>query len=202
MKSRIALCTLVILSFLLASCATAAGTPPAAPVASQPESARSSAPATAADSFGGAPSGAKSNAAQPPETDRLVIKNADLTIVVADPAGGMSTIMTMANTMGGYVVSSKSYKTTSRDGVELPQAMVTVRVPAAKLDDALAANHKLVADPARDIQSENVTGQDVTADYVDKQSKLTSLQNTHDQLIKIQDSATKTEDVLAVFNQL
>ncbi len=202
MKARAALVFLIILSFILAGCATSAA-PTAAPAATMAPMApgRQSAPSGAAGDLLGTGGGAKSSAAQPPATERLVIKNADLVIVVADPVAGMTAIMNMANTMGGYVVSSKTYRTQTQNG-DLPQANVSVRVPAAKLDDALAAIHKLVADPTKDIQSENITGQDVTADYVDMQSRLTSLQNTQEQLIKIQDSATKTEDVLAVFNQI
>ena len=201
MKTRSILISMVILALVLTGCAPAA-TPTAAPAAPAPiaPGIASSAPASE-DNFNGVTGGAKTSAAQPPATDRLVIKNADLTIVVADPASGMTAIMNMANTMGGYVVSSKSYRTQTQNG-DLPQANVVVRVPATKLDDALATIHKLVKDPTTDIQSENISGQDVTADYVDLQSRLTSLQNTQEQLIKIQDSATKTEDVLAVFNQI
>jgi hypothetical protein len=203
MKSRIVIISLVILTFLLASC-SAAATPSAAPAPNANPASRQALPSApsasggAADSF----SGAKGNAAQPPATDRLVIKNADLSIAVADPLSTMTSIMNLANTMGGYVVSSKSYKTQAKDGSSLPQATVSVRVPAVKLDDALAAIHKLVADPKTDIQSENISGQDVTADYVDLQSRLTSLQATEAKLNTILDSATKTEDVLTVFNQI
>jgi hypothetical protein len=203
MKSRIVIYSLVILAFLLASCSAAATPAPAPEVITNPANGASApiAPGAvggAADSF----SGAKGNAAQPPAADRLVIKNADLTIAVADPLSAMTAVMNLANTMGGFVVSSKSYKTQSKDGSSLPQATVSVRVPAAKLDDALAAIHKLVADPKTDIQSENISGQDVTADYVDLQSRLTSLQATETKLNNIMDSATKTEDVLTVFNQI
>jgi hypothetical protein len=204
MKSRKALSPLValfLLVFFIAGCASSAtpGTAPAATSAPAAVAPRQSAGVTTNDSYA---SGAKNAAEQPASIERLVIRNADLSIAVADPAGSMTAIMNMANGMGGYVVSSKSFKARTQDGSELPQASITVRIPAAKLDDALASIHKLTADPTHDIKSENITGQDVTAEYVDLQSKLTSLQNTQQQLVKIQDSATKTEDVLNVFNQI
>ena len=83
------------------------------------------------------------------------------------------------------------FKTTAENGVEVPQATVAVRVPAERLDEALALIRKLTNDPAQDIRSENVTGDDITSDYVDLQSQLTNLQNTEIQLQRIQDFATK-----------
>ena len=41
--------------------------------------------------------------------ERVVIKNADLSIVVADVEGRMKNIQTMAEQRGGYVVSSNLY---------------------------------------------------------------------------------------------
>ena len=60
----------------------------------------------------------------------------------------------------------------------------------------------LVKDPKTDITSENVSGQDVTKEYVDLQSQLTNLEQAETQLQKIMDLATKTEDVMMVYNQL
>ena len=40
--------------------------------------------------------------------DRLVIRNADLSIVVVKPDGSLDAIIEMANDMGGYVVNSKT----------------------------------------------------------------------------------------------
>ncbi len=196
MKPSPVILILIILAIMLSACATATQAPSAA---FAPDAAP---PSKAANNGAGGPSIEVSSAQQPADITRLVIRSADLIIVVADPSAGMTAIMEMANQMDGYVVSSKSFKTTAENGVEVPQASVTVRVPADRLDEALGLVRKLVVDPAQDIRSENVTGQDVTSDYVDLQSRLTNLQNTEVQLQRIQDSATKTEDVLSVFNQL
>jgi hypothetical protein len=80
----------------------------------------------------------------------------------------------------------------------VPQASVVVRVPADKLTDALDEIKK----GAIEVQSENLTGQDVTDQYVDLQSRLTADQAAADQLTKIMQSAVKTEDVLSTFQQL
>lgn len=138
----------------------------------------------------------------PSVSQRLVIKNASLEIVVDSPSQALQTISDMAQQMNGFVVSSSSFKTTDSEGVEVPQAKITLRVPADKLDQALAKIHSLVKNADQDIRNENVTGQDVTEDYIDLNSRLTNLQAAEKQLQTILDNATKTEDVLSVFQQL
>lgn len=133
---------------------------------------------------------------------RIVIRNANLTIVVDDPSQSMTTIARMAETMGGYVVASNLYKTTSESGREFPEANITIRVPADKLNEAMDQIKALVRDPINDVRSENVSGQDVTQEYTDLQSRLRNLEDTEAQLREIMASANKTEDVLAVYNQL
>jgi hypothetical protein len=134
-------------------------------------------------------------------TPRLVIKNADLTIVVPDSKTAMVAIANIANEMGGYVVTAKSYQTT-HNGVEVSQGDISLRVDAQRLDEALGAIRALVKDPGKDVTSENISGQDVTADYVDLNSRLGNLESTEKQLQRIQEAADKTEDVLTVFNKL
>lgn len=133
-----------------------------------------------------------------PTTDRLVIQNADLTIVVKDVNTRAKEIQDMAKQMGGYVVSVNIGQTYANDGTQVPQAQVVVRVPVDQLDAAL----EQVKKDAVDVQNETRTGQDVTDQYVDLQSQLTAKQAAADQLLKIMQDATKTEDVLAVYQQL
>lgn len=134
--------------------------------------------------------------------ERIVIKNADLSIVVAEPSAALDTIGKMAENMGGFIVSSQLYKTRTSAGVEVPAADITVRVPAERLNEAMDQIKALVKDPEQDILSENISGQDVTKEYTDLQSRLGNLQNAEKQLKEILESATKTEDVLNVYNQL
>lgn len=130
-------------------------------------------------------------------TDRLIIKNADLSIVVDDPASTVSAITQLAEGSGGFVVSVNTYQTTL-DGQRAQQAQMVVRVPSAKLNEVLSQIRAL----AVEVQRENISGQDVTADYVDLQSRLNNLEVKEDQLQAIMERATDTEDVLKVYNEL
>jgi len=133
---------------------------------------------------------------------RIVIKNANLSIVVVDPGQAMNNIAKMAEDMGGFVVTSNLYKVRTKNGNEIPAAKITVRVPADKLNDALAKIKGLVRDPEQQVLSEDVSGQDVTKEYTDLQSRLKNKQMEADRLREILQEASKTEDILAVSNQL
>lgn len=130
--------------------------------------------------------------------DRLVIQNADLSIVVADPQAKMTAIAEMAKQMGGFVVSSNLYQTYIQGGGTAPEGAITIRVPAEKLDAALS---QIKAD-AVEVRNENRSGQDVTDQYVDLQSRLKAKQAAEQKLLQIMEKAEKTEDVLNVFYQL
>jgi hypothetical protein len=130
--------------------------------------------------------------------ERMVIRNADLSVVVTDPEKSMEEIGKMAVEMGGYVISSNVYQSYSPSGTPVPEATVAVRVPAEKLDEAL----KTIKDGAVEVQNETVSGQDVTSQYVDLESQLKNLEAAEEQLVEIMSKAETTEDVMNVFNQL
>lgn len=130
--------------------------------------------------------------------ERMVIKNANLSIVVQDPLEKMESIAAMADEMGGYVVNSNVWQNTLSSGAKVPHTSISIRVPAERLDEALARIKAGVGE----ILSENVSGQDVTSDYTDLTSRLRNLEAAETQLQQIMDEATKTEDVLQVYNNL
>lgn len=134
--------------------------------------------------------------------ERLVIRNANLSLVVPDPGQSMEVINKMANEMGGYVVSQNLYKTSGSNEVEYPEGNISIRVPSDQLDQAMTQIKALVKNPVEDILSETVSGQDVTSEYTDLGSRLKNLQASEEQLREIMASAQKTEDVLAVLQQL
>jgi hypothetical protein len=132
-------------------------------------------------------------------TERMITRNANLTIVVTDPVQSVEEIGRMAREMDGYVVSSNQYVSTFGEAQTRAQyASITIRVPSDKLDEALA---EIKAD-AVEVRNESVTGQDITQEYIDNESRLRNLEAAEEQLLEIMGSATDTEDVLNVFAQL
>ena len=131
--------------------------------------------------------------------DRLVIKNADLAVVVKDPAARMKQISAMATEMGGFVVSSNLYQSYyGPNNTEVPEATIVIRVPSERLDEAL----QRIKEGAVDVDYENISGQDVTSQYVDLQSQLRAKEAAEQKLLEILDQATRAEDVLAIYLQV
>jgi len=130
--------------------------------------------------------------------ERMVIKNADLSVVVTEPLEKMDAIAAMAAEMGGFVVGSNVWQTTLSNGSKVPHASITIRVLAERFDEALDTIKAGVGE----VSSENVSGQDVTREYTDLRSRLRNLEAAETQLQEIMDEATDTEDVLQVYNNL
>jgi hypothetical protein len=139
------------------------------------------------------------NQSEAASVERLVIKNAQLRIVVSDPAVSMDRISRLAEEFGGYVVSANLYQTQISSGLEVPQANITIRIPAERLDEAL---QRVKQETDQPVLSENISSQDITGDYTDLESRLRNLEATEAQLQEIMDAATKTPDVLSVYAEL
>lgn len=135
---------------------------------------------------------------QQPSQDRLVIQNVDLTIVVADPKMKVEAVAALANSMGGFVVSSNIYQSQTENGLPVPEASMTIRVPAEKLEEALTE----IKSDAVEVRVENRSGQDVTKEYVDLKSRLRTYEDAEQQLRVILNEKTSPEEVLNVFNQM
>jgi hypothetical protein len=129
---------------------------------------------------------------------RMVIKNASLSIVVEEPSVTMDLISSLAERLGGYVVSSNLYRVQTDSGLDIPQASISIRVPAEYLDQALGE----IKSGAGQVLSENVSGQDVTQEYTDLESRLKNLERAEEQLAEILEASFETEDVLNVYNRL
>ncbi len=202
MKKRILylFSTLAIVSIFIAACAPAAADvfyqEPLAIGAPAPEADFSG--ERAEESANGGFDGSVGNTTVAQAAERLVIRNANLSIVVEDPEASMEDIVELAERLGGFVVSSNIYQTTTINDVQVPGAYITIRVPSATFVDALNS----VRAEAIDVTRDDRTGQDVTAEYTDLQSRLRNLESAEEMLRAIMEEAQDTEDVLAAFNQL
>jgi hypothetical protein len=203
----------LVAAFLLAACGvlspqrSATYEQPLAGAPAAPQEPYAEAPAmempAPAPTYGAPSSDAAKNAqggggVEATSVERLVIQNADLSVVVADPKASMDKIAKMAKDMGGFVVSSNLYQSYAPNGETVPEATLVIRVPAEKLEEAL---DKIKKD-AVEVQSETRSGQDVTAEYVDLKSRLGTYEDALAQLEKIMQEKTTPEEVLNVFNQM
>lgn len=189
---------LVLFALMLSGCAAQKATESAAVGRNSADYAV--APAEAPLAAGGMEESATGSSEAAPR--RLVIQTADMSIVVVKPLDAMNQIAKFAVEFDGFVVNSYSRTVTTDQGESVIEATITIRVDAARLDTVLERIRALTPNAEEDVLSENISGQDVTKDYVDLESQLKNLEQTEAQLQKIMDQATKTEDVLSVYREL
>jgi len=179
-----------LLTFVIAGCA-------AAPMGFQaPREEKAGAPAVMSTQVAEAPmeeSDAGGRASDAASVERLIIRNANLNIVVRDTEATVEEIDALANTLGGYVIESNISE--YREG---KQARLRLRVPAEELDQALDRIHEL----AEEVRNETISGQDVTDEYVDLQSRLRHLEATEERLLTFMEEAEDTEAALEVYDRL
>lgn len=137
--------------------------------------------------------------AQTTAAERIVIKNGRLEIIVEKPEESLERISKLAEEFGGYVVNANLYQSYLENGQEVPRASITIRVLAEKMDEAIA---RIEAESDRLPESKTIDSQDVTSEYTDLESRLRNLEAAEAQLVEILENANRTEDVLAVYNQL
>ncbi len=152
---------------------------------------------TASDSSASAPAAEEASfegnmAAQNQDStvaQRMIIKNADLSLEVDDVGVAEKQMSTLANDNDGYVVETSTYGTGNNRTANL-----TIRVPAEAFEGTLAQ----LQDMANKVFSLSVSGEDVTAEYVDLESQQRNLEATRDRLLALLEDAKKVDDALEV----
>jgi len=129
-------------------------------------------------------------------SERLVIKTGSLSLLVKAVRESVDQMQKLATDLGGFVVDSQI--TVVDEKKQNLRATATIRVPAEKFDQAL----KTLKESAVKVTSERASGQDVTEEYTDLQSRLKNLSATENQLLKIMERAGEIKDVLAVQREL
>jgi hypothetical protein len=155
--------------------------------------------------IGGVPRGAPltmasvAQIAQTPEPstdaaeDRKMIRSSSIELVVEHPAETAEKIRSMAERLGGFLVSSEM-----RGEQEANNGTLTIRVPAARFEEARAEIRKLGVR----IESERTEAQDVTRQYVDQEANLRNLRAEEAQYLSILKQSHTVKDTLEVSDKL
>ena len=133
--------------------------------------------------------------AAPVATERKIIRNASLTIEVDAPAESQRRIASIAESRGGFVVTSESrQQRSSGDAKPFEIVTVEVRVPAAQFDTVLNE----IRGVGGRITEEKVTGQDVTEEFIDLEARIRTKKALEEQFVEIMKRAQKVSDALEV----
>ena len=141
-----------------------------------------------------APAGA---AAPAPKMPRMIVRTAEMRIVVADTTKTVDAVTKAVEAMGGFVSGSNIW----REG-ELLRATLKLRVPAEKLTSTLASIRTL----ATRVDNETIASEDVSQEYVDLESQVRNLEATEAELrellIVARKNSRRASEVLEVHEHL
>ncbi|MFS0643613.1 DUF4349 domain-containing protein [Siminovitchia sp. 179-K 8D1 HS] len=126
--------------------------------------------------------------------DRMIIHRADLEVKVKSLEKARQDIEKKVKEYGGYIVESNIY----REENELMSGHLTIRIPEKHFQQFLNDAEEAAAE----IMGRTVTGQDVTEEYVDLESRLKSKRAVERRLLDFMKDAQKTEDLLKISRDL
>ncbi len=172
----------------------ASGMAPAAPVAAPQEAPAQ--PVLGESSYGGR-TPADLPSYEEVGAERMIIRTANLSVVVKDTGETMEALTGLVAAYKGYVADSNRWY--SNDQL---YAAATLRVPADALDAFLAE----VRDLAIKVESENISGNDVTEEYADINAQLVNLEATEvelrELLTEVRENRGKAEEIMSVYREL
>jgi len=200
-NKRIMMISLLIIGLLLVGCARASESamdqtvsmPAAAPISAEMDYA-------VEESAGeiGYRDDAKYNetslATQDGAQERIIIRTADMSIVVVDTEQAMDNISQMVSENGGWVVSSSVYQYAEN----AKTGSMSVRIPSDGFESFLNAISGLAVEVTR----VSTSGEDVTEEYVDLTSRLANLEATADRVRNFLDETKTVEEALQVNSEL
>jgi len=120
----------------------------------------------------------------PERSQRLVVYNAVLRLVVERLTDTLQQVKTMAEGVGGYMQ-------------EMTGTSITVKVPATKFHEAVAAVEKL-----GEVVAKEIKGTDVTEQVRDLRIRLQNDEGLRQRLLKLLEKSDKVEDTLKVEKEL
>jgi len=135
-----------------------------------------------------------SDPSSPTTVEKKIIRTGELDMMVESVDQVVSDLTSMAERSQGFIQSAYVYEGSS--GTK--KGIVILKVPVAKFSDIFSEVKGL----AEVVNSEQVTGQDVTEEYVDLQARLKNAKAEEAQYLEIMKKATEVEDMLNVSSYL
>ena len=124
----------------------------------------------------------------PIQQDRKLIKTGSVSLEVEQLAATEEAVLAWCQSFGGYVASSFNHET---------NAAFTVRIPAVRFDDAMAAAGNLGR-----VRSRNISTQDVSEQFYDLRTRLDTRKILRDRLQSYLAQAKDMEDLLHIEREL
>ena len=131
--------------------------------------------------------------------DRKIIRNASLTMEVNSTSDVQHKVTSIAESHLGFVVTSEAKQREDADPAKRTlDIKLVVRVPSERFGSALDQIRAL----ANTLREENVTGQDVTEEFIDLEARIRTQRALELQFLEIMKQARKVGDALEVQRQI
>jgi hypothetical protein len=131
--------------------------------------------------------------------NRKILRNAELTLEVETPTEVERKITSIAESLGGFVVTSESKQHESGDPAkQYLEVNLVIRVPEAQFGAAL---DQIRSSGSRVLQ-QKISGQDVTEEFIDLEARIKTQKALELQFLEIMKQATKVSDALEVQRQI
>ena len=130
-------------------------------------------------------------------SNRMIIKNADVRLMVKDTDVAIDRATQVIGDAGGYIVSSRVWYQ-DYYGNSLKYASITIGVPVEEFENVLSRLRGL----AVEVVDETASGSDVTDQYVDLQSQLTNLEATRARIQEFLKDAKTVDEALRINQEL
>jgi hypothetical protein len=135
--------------------------------------------------------------AKRPSDQRMIIRNATLSVIVRDAEETMRAVTAQIEGAGGYVAETRQWKER-----EQMRATATLRVPSSQLSATLSGIRKL----ALRTESESIAAQDVSQEYVDLEAQLRNLRVAETELLEllrtVRQRTEKAGEVIEIYNEV
>ena len=131
--------------------------------------------------------------------NRKVIKDAELTLEVDSPLETQRRVTSIAESQGGFVVTSESKQRESDDPSQrVMDVTLIIRVPSSQFGPTRDA----ILGLSKHILNNKDTGQDVTEEFIDLEARIKTQKALEAQFLEIMKQARKVEDALEVQRQI
>jgi hypothetical protein len=130
-------------------------------------------------------------------SNRMIIKNADIRLMVKDTDVAIDRATQIIGDAGGYIVSSRVWYQ-DYYGNNLKYAAITIGIPVNEFERTLVK----LRDLAVRVVDEVASGDDVTEQYVDLQSQLTNLEATRARIQEFLQDAKTVDEALRINQEL
>ncbi|MFZ5821947.1 MAG: DUF4349 domain-containing protein [Chloroflexota bacterium] len=134
---------------------------------------------------------------QPAYVERMIIKNAEVSVLVEDSDVAIDRLTQVVGDAGGYIVSSRIWFQ-EYYGENYKYASITMGVPVGQFEVSL----RRIRDLSLQVLDETASGEDVTDQFVDLESRLRNLEATQERIKSFLEDAKTVDEALRINQEL